>query len=869
MSDSTIKLAAIMFTDIVGYTMLMGEDSKKALDLIRKNRELQKPLVAVHNGKWIKEMGDGTFCYFGSALDAVNCAIAIQEAANLKLESKMRIGIHLGDVSIEQDDIYGNGVNIASRLESICDPGGIYISGAIKSAIQGQVSFETKYLGELSLKNVSYPVATYALQGLGLPEPGESSFKDSFWNKMNRRLVVRAAASYVVFFVLLLQLFSYFQAVIAPASWLNNVLVGLMISGFPIALYLAWNYELSPDGFIRTSSQQSFNNPYKETKKKPLTDNFTIIGMTAVILLMYAYPRFVKEEGNDVIRFEHIPMDSNSVAVIPFVNMSAELENQYFADGQMEAILNHLARIADLRVISRTTMMGYRKTTLSLPEIGRELGARYVLEGSVQKSSKKVRITAKLIDSELDRNLWSESYDRDLTDIFDIQTEIAVSVARQLSATITSEARTVIEAAPTTNLRAYDFYLRGMNFMNRSYSEEDYIYATQMFRQAVELDPDFTLAWVGLANTARMIYVFHFDKSEKHIIETKAYLDRAIELEPNLMEVQLETGSYYYHLLQDFPKALGILERLKSDYPKNADLYHTIGAVHRRMGQFQEAFMYMDSAISINPSGWVYWDSAGETLIMLRKYKQAEEYLNAVIRLNPSVITSKLELALMYMITGEIDKAKNLMLNSPKVDHPTWYRQRSYSELLTRNYAEALRIIESSPHAINSSQFDYVPKQLRLGLIYYVMGDQAQMKSHFQSARALLEEKVNETPEDSRLYSSLGMAYAGLGMKEEALAAGKTSISLMNISTDALRGFTREVDYCTILVMTGQYSEAIVKLEELIQKNGFISVEVLKNDPIWDQLRNIESFKRLINNPKYQIYAENNSSIPPLLNLAM
>ncbi len=853
MSEPTRQLAAIMFTDIVGYTALMGKDSKKALELIRINRDIQKPLIEKYNGKWLKEMGDGTLSYFGSALDAVNCSIEIQELARTNLDGKMRIGIHLGDVSVQKDDVYGDGVNIASRLESISDPGGIYISDAIKRAIQGQSDVPTKYLGEIKLKNVSYRVGTYALQGKGLPAPELKHLSGHFWSEILRRNVIRAAATYIMLSILLVLQLPYLGTFLDLPQWFTAALLSTLILGFAVAMFLAWSYELSPDGFVRTSSLQSWHNPYTESQKKPLTYNFLIIGMILIILIMYVYPRYIVSDAAKGRSADKILTRDNSIAVIPFSNMSTDKETQYFADGQMEAILNHLTKIADLRVISRTTMMGYRGTTKSIPDIGKELGARYVLEGSVQKSSQKVRITAQLIDAESDRHLWSENYDRDLTDIFNIQTEIAISVAKELSATISTKEQKTIESVPTSDLKAYDYYLRGMDFKNRSYAQEDLRFATQMFQQAVEIDPNFTLAWLGLANTARLIYVFHYDESEGHLAKAKHYLDKAMALDPDLMEVQLETALYYYHIEIDFPRALQILKKIKSNYPKNPELYLTIGAIHRRLGQFEIAYRYLDSAISINPSGWTYWDTAGETLIMLRRYKKAEVYLKKVIDLNPSSTTSKLVLALMYLTTGETEKAKTLMLNNPKIDHPTWYRQRTYAELIERNYREAIGIFESSPHEINSSQFDYIPKSLGLAMIYYVMSEEKLARKHFQSARKILEAKLIELPDDARLFSSLGVAYAGLGMKEEALAAGNKSLSLMNISIDALRGFTREMDMSVILVMTGKYDEAITKLEFLLGQNGFISVELLKNDPIWEPLKNRDAFKALIKNPKYQI----------------
>jgi len=249
MPEATRQLAAIMFTDIVGYTALMGKDSDKALEIIRISKEIQKPLVEEHNGKWLKEMGDGAMAQFSTALDAVNCSIEIQEIARGKLDAKLRIGIHLGDVTVEENDVHGDGVNVASRLESIADPGGVYISESIEKAIQGQTDVQAKYLGEAKLKNVAYGVRTYALQGVGLPVPDIKEGKElsgRFLAELKRRGVIRSGATYVV-----LLLFPHAMSLVDLPGWSKTALFTLLIVGFPMAIYLAWNYERSPQGFVR------------------------------------------------------------------------------------------------------------------------------------------------------------------------------------------------------------------------------------------------------------------------------------------------------------------------------------------------------------------------------------------------------------------------------------------------------------------------------------------------------------------------------------------------------------------------------------------------------------------------------------------
>ena len=323
MPETTRQLAAIMFTDIVGYTALMGKDSEKALELVRISKEIQKPLVEKYSGKWLKEMGDGAMAQFSTALDAVNCSIEIQKTARGELDAKLRIGIHLGDLTVEDHDVHGDGVNIASRLESIADPGGIYISDAIEKAIQGQSGVQAKYLGEVKLKNVSYGVRTYALQGVGLPVPDVKADKQvsgHFMAELQRRDIIRAGGTYVVVSLLLILLVPYAKSLVNIPEWSATALFTVLIVGLPIAMYLAWNYERSPEGFVRTTSTQSWRNPYPTPQRKPLTSNQVIAAALIVIIFIYAYPRvfLTESSGNDlsVKRFNIVFPEEAPLALI-------------------------------------------------------------------------------------------------------------------------------------------------------------------------------------------------------------------------------------------------------------------------------------------------------------------------------------------------------------------------------------------------------------------------------------------------------------------------------------------------------------------------------------------------------------------------
>ena len=342
---------------------------------------------------------------------------------------------------------------------------------------------------------MAYGVRTYAVKGVGLPVhevKDEKELSGHFWAEIQRRGVVRAGFAYTVVALLLILLLREVQNVLTLPELSLPILITALVVGFPLAMYFAWNYERSPEGFVRTTSRESWQNPLKSSQRKSLTGNIIIAGMALIIVVMYVYPRYLANPVEDTGAGAEIRIVDKSIAVLPFKNLSADEENQYFADGQMEAILNHLAKIKDLRVISRNTMEMYRESNKSTPTIASEVGVSYILEGSVQRYADNVRITVQLIEGNTDQHLWSDNYDRYLTDIFAIQTEIAKSVAQELRATITSREQAVIESVPTSDLTAYDFYLKGVDSLSRSIQLEDYRYAIKMFDRAVEIVPNFT-----------------------------------------------------------------------------------------------------------------------------------------------------------------------------------------------------------------------------------------------------------------------------------------------------------------------------------------------------------------------------------------
>jgi len=709
---TTRQLAAIMFTDIVGYTALMGKDSNNALELVRISKEIQKPLVEKHHGQWLKEMGDGALVKFGTALDAVNCAVEIQELARAKFDGKLRIGIHSGDVTIENDDVYGDGVNVASRIESIADPGGIYISDSIQKAIQGQTKIQARYLGEVKLKNVAYGVRTYALQGIGLPVPevnDEMKLSGHIWAEIKRRGVLRAGLAYIVVTILLILLQREAEAWITLPLWSFPVSLTILIFGFPVAMYFAWNFERSPEGLVRTSSRESWQNPYSAAGRKPLTSNFIIGILLLIIIVMYAYPKYFPENGYS--KRSVIDETDKSLAVLPFNNLSNDPDQDYISDGMMEAVLNHLTKIEGLRLTSRTTMMTYKGSDKTTPEIAGEVAVRYVLEGSVLRVENTIRITAQLIDGQSDEHIWSESYDGQLSDLLRIQSQVAQQIAEMLQVNITPAARANIEAVPTQNAEAYDLYMSAVHLRPTTVSStmEEY---RDLIEEAIRIDPQFSLAHAELG----WYWVLRSFKDRRYISKAEKTLNKALLLDPNEEFAHFNLGFLNLWLKWDFLTA----ER-EFHYAHLIDPSDSYVDTYTSQGKFKEALEIANEAVIREPNnGWAlagkamilyfndkpdealealelaskvnhinernYYGERGRAYLYLQKFGKVVEVLEEGINMVPGDPRIIGTLAIAHHHLGNYERANELLLElkqlvGSQANSPSFYLAMIYAQI--------------------------------------------------------------------------------------------------------------------------------------------------------------------------------------------
>ncbi|MCZ6707706.1 MAG: tetratricopeptide repeat protein, partial [Chloroflexi bacterium] len=512
------RLAAILFTDIVGYTALMGRDEAAGRRVRARHESLVRTLVTRYHGRWIEEKGDESLSIFPSALDAANCALAIQTALGDDAELTLRIGIHLGDVTVEDGRVFGDGVNVAARIRALAEPGGVCVSHPVHDSIKSQPNLEDTALGERELKGVAAPVTVYSVTGTAA-EPAPQP-------RTERETPSRQSAALAV-------------AAIGILALLGTLAIALF----------------APDRFVWTGSDPP--------------------------------------PGSDM----------RSVAAIPFENLSGDEANVPFTRGVHDDLMTQLSKIASIKTISRRSVLQYRDTTKTIPEIASELGVATILAGGVQRSGDRIRINVRLIDAATDRPLWADTYDRQLsaTNVFAIQSEIATSIAEALQATLTTGEQQRLAVVPTRNLEALDSYFLGKQLLEDR-NVRSLQAAVAYFEKVIELDPDFALAWSGLAD-AYLILPEYSTTVDLELVREKsvAAATRALELDPEIPEVLASMA--WNRLIHDYDwrEAEAILRRALAIHSNNTSALHWLSHVLSWQGEHTEAIRRAKRAVEVDP----------------------------------------------------------------------------------------------------------------------------------------------------------------------------------------------------------------------------------------------------------------------------
>jgi TolB-like protein/Tfp pilus assembly protein PilF len=668
----------------------------------------------------------------------------------------------------------------------------------------------------------------------------------SLFAELKRRNVVRVAMAYGVVAWLLAQVADLlFGAFDAPA-WAMRTFIILLLLGFPVALVLAWAFELTPEGLKRESNTGT--EPPRPAGSGRKFDVF-IVGVLAIAVTFLLFDRFVPINRNNA---EHsAAMDiPPSVAVLPFENRSANAEDAFFVDGIHDDILTQLARIQSLKVISRSSVMRYRDLDRSIPEIQEDLGVGTVLEGGVQRAGDSVRINVQLINAAADELIWSDSFDRELSpsNIFEIQSEIATAVARALRATLTPEVASQIATAPTQNLQAYDAYQQAKAIIARGNWGTSYE-AAALFEEAVLLDPDFAQAYASLAQV-HVNHYWYFDRNEADLRRAKAALDRALSIEPDMPEGLITLADYYYKGFRDYDRALELLDKAIPRAPKLSIAVARRAFILRRSGRVEESIMGLKEAMELDPLSAIRHYTLGQTLNMVGRYEEAQGSFDQSVALNPNDYTVHAARAYNLRAIDPASRAMHELLHDPEYsdqDHRFWVLYRWRMGLLEGDYEVAIQTLSKSTTNLVDLNQAYYPMDLMSGLTEYLLGERDAAGPLFESAKAILEAARLDSPEDVRILDALALAHAGLGEAVSAKAAADAAVALSPVELDSVSGPAHVLNRARVLAMLGDQGAALEDLQTLlsIPLVWMIGPVAIRNDPTFDQLRDRPEFQAM------------------------
>jgi TolB-like protein/class 3 adenylate cyclase/Tfp pilus assembly protein PilF len=606
-----------------------------------------------------------------------------------------------------------------------------------------------------------------------------------------------------------------------------------------------------------------------ESAKKSATLKWAlIIGagvlIVAVSLFMFDRSRAIRLKSAGDKREQGInfaPILEKSIAVLPFDNLSEDKANAYFADGIQEEILTRLSKIADLKVISRTSTQHYRSAPQNLPEIGRQLGVAHILEGSVQKSGDAVRVTVQLIKAANHSHLWAETFDRKLTDIFSVETEVAKAIADQLRAKLTGREEHVIAARPTDNPEAYDAYLRGLAYTLKTVNTSANALGAQKYlREAVRLDPKFALSWALLSYNDAVGYITHALQPTVALREeARQAAEIALTLQPNLGEAILAKGQYHYACLKDYDTAVRYFEQARQFLPNSSRIPESLAYVARRRGQWDRSESYFNEAERFDPRNVNLLSQHALSYIWLRRFPEALRKLDQVLNITPDDVDTLVFKAAIAQAEGDLPRAAALLAPlHPSANDNNALETQVYQAILEGRPAQIiprLKEILAKPDPV----LGYINGELRfwLGWAQEVAGDRAAAQENWRQARSELEPFLKEQPENFSLIADLALTNMGLGDKAGALALTERAMVAIPVEKDAAYGpFPIEI-LARVAAQMGEPDRAIAALQKLLSipygtalAAGMpLTPALLRLDPMFDPLRNDPRFQKLASSP--------------------
>ncbi|HJW38390.1 MAG TPA: hypothetical protein VJ420_07230 [Candidatus Udaeobacter sp.] len=682
-----------------------------------------------------------------------------------------------------------------------------------------------------------------------------------FFAELKRRHVYKVAVTYAVVAWLVIQIASISCMSFQAPPWVMKIFIIAVLLGFPVALILAWAFELTPEGIKRVEDGAPDEAIARRTGRK-LVAITIVLGVIAVGLFAFRFwrpksPAAPVAAKPELAAPDTKPILEKSIAVLPFANLSSDKENAYFADGIQDEILTRLSKIADLKVISRTSTQHYKSAPENLPQIARQLGVAHILEGSVQKSSDAVRVNVQLIKATNDSHLWADTFDRKLTDIFSVESEVAKAIADQLRAKLTGREEEIIAAKPTDNPEAYDAYLRGLAYSLKALdTPANSLGAQKYLNEAVRLDPKFALGWALLSLVdARGYITQNLQPTVALREEARQAAETALALEPNLGEAILAKGQYHYACLKDYDTAVRYFEQARQFLPNSSRIPESLAYVTSRRGQWDRSESFFNEAERLDPRNVKLLNQHALSYITLRRFPEALRKLEKVLDITPDDMDTVALKAAVAQAEGDLPLASGLLAPlHPNADNTQVLEIQVYQAILERRDTQIiprLKEILAKP----DPALGYVNGELRfyLGWAQEVAGDHTAAQESWRQARSELEPFLKEQPDNYALIGDLALTNMGLGDKAAALAFAERAIGANPIDKDAVDGPEPIEILARVAAHVGEPDRAIAALQTVLSipyegplASGVpLTSALLRFDPMFDPLRNDPAFQKL------------------------
>ena len=667
--------------------------------------------------------------------------------------------------------------------------------------------------------------------------------------ELKRREVFKVAAMYGAVGFVVVQAADVFVPALHLPEWILSAIALLVVLGFPLALVLAWAFERTPEGVRRT--EDAAPGELSGIADLPARARWPI-GIAALVgtglLAMVGVNALRTSDPSD----DGIPTDTESVqvaltgvldpnklAVLPFRNLASDDGDERFSLGVHDDILTRLQRIRTLKVMTRNSVLEFLDTDLGTAEIAQRLGAAFLLTGSVQRAGDRLRINVHLADARDDETVWTNTFDEtwSIDNLLDIQARIAEEIASELSSTLSQAERSAITTPATRNLEAYEYFLLADEARSAGYAE-----------RAVRIDPGFALGWAVAGFAHASLYHQSYDRTPERLATAKEAVDRALELAPDLPEAHTALGHYYYWGFLDYESALESFARAEELAPSSRWLLTGIGSVLRRQGRMEGALEYYRRALELEPTR-VEAASIAETLMLMRRHEESAEAYSGIVESWSTDGTLPAQYAMVLVHRdGETTAARAVMRQARDRGLQSFALTLTevMVELFDRDASAALSLLDRAEAIIGDRQYVYYPKDLVRGWALELAGDSVRAREAYESAAAELEDARSSLPDDVRIAGALGLAYAGLGRRDDAIREGTRATELMSIDAEAWRGATHLEELGKIYAALGDADEALQIIETLLARPGELTVSLLRLDPAWDNLRGDLRFQALI-----------------------